>query len=143
MSNFSKEHYLAIIGALFSIIGAVMSIAIEFYDKAEKRNSLMYEKQIDSLNQIENSINILKEFVQNQKKYLEESQIAVNLLKEEEELLKPVVEADRKIVDALFKIQAQQQSKSIWLDRAFGFFIGIASSLVASLFWAYARRKNV
>jgi hypothetical protein len=92
---------------------------------------------LESLNNIEGSIDALREFVKNQKENLKTSQIAIKELEGEREKLKPVVEADRKVVDALFQLQAEKQKQSIWLDRAFGFFIGIASSLVATLLWAY------
>ena len=71
------------------------------------------------------------------------SQLAVEELKEEQLKLRPIVEADKQIVEALFQIQADKQNKDIWLERAIAFFIGIASSIAGSLFWAYIRRKNV
>jgi chromosome segregation ATPase len=103
---------------------------------------MVYEKQLESLNNVEKSINALNEFVKNQKERLKTSQVAIEQLQEERNKLKPVLEADRKIVEALFQIQAEKQQKNIWLDRAFGFFIGVASSLVGSLVWAYAKRKR-
>lgn len=143
MSSFSREHWSTILATIGALIGALASIGQNYLENKEKEESLVYERQLASLNEIEGSIDALREFVKNQKEDLKMSQVAVDKLKEEQQKLKPVVEADRKVIDALFKIQAEQQQKNIWLDRAFGFFIGIASSLVASLFWAYIRRKRV
>jgi len=118
MSTFSREHVSAIIGVVISIVGALVSLGQIYLEKQERQESLVYEKQLESLNNIEGSIDALREFVKNQKENLKTSQIAIKELEGEREKLKPVVEADRKVVDALFQLQAEKQKQSIWLDRA-------------------------
>jgi len=132
--------------AVIAVLAATASVVIRgssmYLEYKEKQESLVYEKQLASLNDIEKSINTLGKFVRDQKKTLKASRTAVAELQQEHQKLRPVVEADRKVIDALFQLQAEKQQKSIWLDRALGFFLGIASSSIASLLVMRVRRKK-
>lgn len=67
----------------------------------------------------------------------------VNKLKTEQEELKPIVEADEKLVQSLIgktlSVQQEQYEKEKerdkWIERGIGFFVGIISSLVASFLY--------
>jgi hypothetical protein len=66
-------------------------------------------------------------------------------LKKEHEQLKPVVDADRKTIDALFSAQEARNQAAQNVERWIGFTLGVISSLVASFFWAviaHARRRR-
>jgi len=125
-----------------SILGLLSAFGTMYLDNKQKQESLTYEKQIESLNGVVKSIDTLREFVVEQKESLKQSQQSLSELKAKQEQLKPVVEADQRTIEAIFALQAEQNKKNVWLERAIGFFIGIAGSLVASLIFAYVRRSK-
>lgn len=108
-----------------------------FFSTDEQLDGSSYEQQIDTLNGVVESIDTLKIFVDNQKDSLEKAQMTLLGLQEQQDILKPVLEANQQTVDAIFAIQAQKERTNVWLERAIGFFLGIAGSLIASLIWAY------
>lgn len=124
----------------------LVAIGTEFYQKYTagqfKEQNLKYEKQIEVLDDVQASIDNLKLFVAKQKNQLTEQQAIVEKLKSEQEILKPVVEADKQVVEALFKLQAQQNKTNVWVDRFIGFLLGIAGSLIASVIFSTVRRER-
>ena len=143
MSNFLSHHKLQTLSSFATIIASVFVFISYYYGDLDQKDSPTYEQQLDSLNKIENSITTLKEFVKIQKDELKISHTAIKQLKDEQQILQPLVEADKKVIEAMFKMQAKQYQQGIWIDRILGFLIGIASSLVASLLWAYIKRNKV
>ena len=99
-----------------------------------------FAAQMKALDDTERSIKELVAFVETQKQSLTESQSIVEKLKNEEQKLRPVVEADRQIVDAVLQAQAARERSHIWVDRVVYFLLGIASSIVASLIYTSIRR---
>jgi chromosome segregation ATPase len=140
-TKFTKDHSIAIVALIGAIMGFVGSIGQVYFDYQKNQNALTYEQQIESLNDVVKSIDTLKEFVVEQKENLKESQKSLSELQAKQDQLKPVIEADQKAIDAIFALQAEQNKKNIWWERAIGFFLGVAGSLVASLIWSYMRRN--
>ncbi|HVC98560.1 MAG TPA: hypothetical protein VND64_33145, partial [Pirellulales bacterium] len=56
-------------------------------------------------------------------------------LREEHQKMQPIVDADRKVVEALFVAQEQRQQYNIWWERGVAFFLGFVASLLASALW--------
>jgi len=104
-----------------------------------KEQNLQYEKQLEVLDEVQSSIDNLKQFVTKQKSQLKEQQAVVEKLKSESEMLKPVVEADKKVVEALFLLQSEQNKTTVWIDRLIGFLLGIFGSLIASIIFSAIR----
>lgn len=96
-----------------------------------------YKEQLKALNSVENSLKNLESFIHLQKSKLNESERIIKSLEEERNKLKPLVEADQKIINAMFAIQEERKRTSIWIDRGIGFLMGISSSLIASLIWGF------
>ena len=94
-----------------------------------------FAAQMKALDDTERSLKELVAFVETQKQSLTESQSIVEKLKNEEQKLRPLVEADRQIVDAVLQAQAARERSHIWVD-----LLGIASSIVASLIYTSIRR---
>lgn len=119
---------------LFGVIISIREDKKRTHELERKRaENLSYTQQLDSLNSVQGSLNNLIAFVEMQKTKLKESEDLVNTLRTEQEKLKPVVEADRKTVDALLDLQAQRTEQSASRERWYGFGLGVVSSLVASL----------
>jgi hypothetical protein len=89
-------------------------------------------QQLDALNQTSESLKSLTAFVEEQKRNLVESEALIKSLREEHEKLKPVVETDRKILDAVLAAQAERQRLDVWRERIWGIFIGAIGSLLAA-----------
>jgi len=136
--DFTKIQIIVMIPLMLTAFG------LEYYKKHEaeklREQNLVYEKQLEVLDDVQSSINNLKLFVAKQKIQLQDQQAVVEKLKSEQSILKPVVEADKEVIEALFKLQAQQNSANVWVDRIFGFLLGIAGSLIASIIFSAVRR---
>lgn len=134
---FRPPQKIAIVGLLLSIIGFGVTQYFDYRNNKElerKRvENLSYTRQLDSLNNVQDSLNNLIQFVELQKIKLKESEDVVNRLQSEQEKLKPVVEADRKTVEALLELQYQRTEHAVWRERSIGFFMGFVASFLASL----------
>lgn len=129
---------------IVALLAGLFSVGISFYQAYEsaqlKKESLTFEAQMDTLTNVQTSINNLSEFVINQKEQLRQSEEAVNSLKKEQEALKPMVNADREVVDSILRLQAERATSSAWQERLIGFGLGIVGSLIASLILSGIRR---
>jgi len=131
---------------LFSGVGVFLSgliVAITANITADKiihdPETGSYSTQLEFLENIEQSLVRLNGFVALQKKKLTESQSVLDDLKDEHDKLKPIVEADRKIIDTVFALQEEREKNKIWLDRTISFFLGILASMIASLVFTLIR----
>ncbi|WP_158681613.1 hypothetical protein [Microbulbifer pacificus] len=122
-----------------------MAALISFYERHEKdlkrEQNLTYEKQVERLASIQSSVKDLADFVSQQQKQLESSRVTLQSLENERKKLEPVVQADREVVEAILKLQAEKEVSSVWLERGIGFLLGIAGSLIASIIFAFARKR--
>ncbi len=124
------------------VLTVLIAVGIYFVDKADKESretqrlqSLNYQTQIQQLNQTEINIRQLLQFVESQKSTLRSTEDTINSLREEQEKLKPLVESDRTVVDAIFRAQEERSNGNVWRERWIGFAFGVVSSLLASFLW--------
>ena len=131
--------FIAIVSALISII-----IIVNQKEPPNVQTGSLYTSQIQTLDGVERSLEKLTSFVRQQKQMIQEAQGTLEGLKNEQDKLKPLLEADRRVVESLLQIQAEKQNREIWSERATGFFIGIAASLVASFLFSFVgvRKKH-
>ncbi|MBV7455820.1 hypothetical protein KW843_15175 [Acidovorax sp. sif1233] len=113
--------------------------------EAKRLQNLNYSVQAQKLEETKSNLKALLEFVEDERSSLAASERALRSLKDEHEQLKPLVESDRKTIDALFSAQEARNQAAQSTERWIGFALGVGSSLVASFILAivsYARRKN-
>ncbi|HOY79679.1 MAG TPA: hypothetical protein PLN33_17820 [Hyphomonadaceae bacterium] len=113
--------------------------------EAKRLQNLSYAKQVQALDETRTSLQSLLEFVDSERRNLQRSQQALQSLKTEHERLQPLVESDRKTIDALFAAQEARNQSAQSTERWIGFGLGVLSSLIASVVWAaivYATRKQ-
>ncbi len=103
----------------------------------DHRQQPTFEQKIGRLKETEDSLKDLMQFAQDQQKQLEDSQAIVEKLKSEKKKLEPVVESDRKFVDAVLAAQANRQAVNVWMERGIGFVIGTLGSLLATFIWTF------
>lgn len=127
---------------IITIIALLIVVPFSFYDKHRqekaREENLVYHKQMESLNSVEESIKDLIKFVEVQKQQLRESEDVIGRLKSEESKLRPVVEADSKVVSAILEAQENRNKNTAWKERGIGFSLGILASLIASILYTAA-----
>jgi hypothetical protein len=98
----------------------------------EKSIEDTFKSQLTKLEEMKKGLESAKFFIDSQKQSLLKAQNQLTELKTEKEKLKPLVQADRELVDAILKIQAKRTHSNTWYERFIGFGFGIAASLIAS-----------
>jgi len=104
-----------------------------------------YLAQAQKLEETRTNLHALLQFVEEERRSLAASEQALRSLKQEHEQLRPLVESDRKTIDALFAAQEARNQAAQSTERWIGFAFGVSSSLLASFIWAaasYVRRRN-
>jgi hypothetical protein len=137
---FKIKPYLT--SALTAFLSVVMAVSMTYLDKvdrekreAKRLESQSYQQQLGQLNQTETNIRQLLEFVKTQKSTLRETEDTISALKTEKEKLEPLVDSDRAVVEAIFRVQEERTNANVWRERLVGFGFGILASLVASFLW--------
>jgi predicted PurR-regulated permease PerM len=95
-----------------------------------------YSEQIQSLDNAKSALDSLGTYIDQQKKQLELSRSSLAALKDEENKIHPLVEADKKVIDAMFAVQEQRNQTAQKTERWIGFALGVLASLIASLIYA-------
>jgi hypothetical protein len=136
---------LGIAGIVF---GDLQNKKLREEEERRRKENFSYNEQLQALNNVQGSLNSLIEFVEMQKTKLKESEDLIVSLRIEQEKLKPVVEADRKTVEALLSLQAERNERNIRQERWYGFGLGVVSSIVASFIFSVIvflikRKRNV
>lgn len=140
----------------FSVVVGIISVVVSFYAnqfsveirQAELSKNLDFRAQIQHLNQTESNIRQLLEFVEFQKTQLTNNEQSISLLKEEQQKLKPLVSANKQVVEAIFATQEAKARESAIMERWIGFGLGVVASIVASVilfivqYFIRAARKN-
>ncbi len=99
----------------------------------KKEETLTYPQQMKAMKDVEHSMKSLIEFAQAEERRLKRAKDLLNRLTEEREALEPIVEADRKTVQAIFNMQAKTDRANAWQDSGIGFGLGILASLITSM----------
>jgi Na+-transporting NADH:ubiquinone oxidoreductase subunit NqrC len=137
---FKKQPVMTLVSTFVSAITlSAVIFTLDHVDtkkrEAERLKNLNYQTQIQQLDVTENNIRQLLTFIENQKSTLRETEDTISSLQKEREKLKPIVESDRSVVEAIFRAQEERSHASIWRERLIGFAFGIAASLIATFIW--------
>jgi hypothetical protein len=113
--------------------------------EAKRLQNMNHSVQSQKLEETKSNLQALLQFVEDERSSLAASEQALRSLKREHEQLRPLVESDRKTIDALFAAQETRNHAAQSTERWIGFAFGVASSLLASFIWAaasYVHRRN-
>lgn len=113
--------------------------------EARRLQSQSYVTQAQLLDETRVNLKALLSFIEDQRTSLKDSEQALLALKREHDKLKPLIESDRKTIDALFAAQEARNQSAQSAERWIGFGLGVISSLFASLIWAifsYMRHRS-
>ncbi len=119
----------------------VDTVAKEKKELQVRSKYLEYDSQLTQLDITVKNLKDLLLFVHSQKSKLQESQSTIEKLKQEHQTIKPLVDADKKVIDALFSVQENRYKNRVWLDRLYGFVFGVLASLLASAIWFLGARS--
>lgn len=112
--------------------------------KYEKLNK-PYATQFNSLENMHKSLDDLKKFVTKHESKLKFEQQTLEHILNQKQTLKPLLQADQNVVDAIFSIQHQKYEDQKWLDRFVSFVLGVGASIIATFIvsWWKLRYKLV
>jgi len=133
-----KETILGIFG---------FTIAIEYIDRQKNQiinPNIKIEERLIKLNEIQYSLKELGQFIENQKNDIVHQKTRLDNLKEENEELVPIVEANKELVNQIFKQQDKRNKIGLWLSLGLGFLFGILASFIGSILYSSYKkyRKN-
>lgn len=138
-------HYAGVLVILFMAI-ATWGLGWIFESLAPRRAMPEHSIQLQALENTRKHLTELLRYVDTQKNQLEQSKRTLDAIKSEQERLKPLLEIDRKTIDALFAAQEARNQAAQDRERWIGFFLGVASSMIASIIWSFVlyryRRKG-
>ncbi len=125
-----------------TIITFILTITVYYITiiKAEKRQqelskNLNFATQIEQLDMTEKNLKQLLNFISTQKNNMIITEQSINSLKKEQKSLKPLVAADKRTVEALFKAQEIRAEENANKEHWIGFAFGVGGSLLASIIW--------
>ncbi|MCI5138800.1 MAG: hypothetical protein D3922_10380 [Candidatus Electrothrix sp. AR1] len=127
---------LGIVAAVCSLIVTVATPEVRSFlsiELADQTTEGQY--QIQQLNEVESTIKKLLFFVEAQRRKVRETEETLSILESEKNKLQPVVEANRATIEAVFRLQEERNAANVLRERLIGFFLGVISSLLASLVW--------
>ena len=104
-------------------------------DKAQS-----YTDQFKLLDNTEKNLNDLSNFITSKKVEIEATRDLIKNLEQKRSEQEPIVEANQEVVDAIFAQQKRKIEKSIWVERAISFGLGILASLIATVVWHFVGR---
>ena len=90
-------------------------------------------RQLENLETVRNSITDLTTFIDQQQQQLKEADQTLRTLKEEQNRLSPIVNANRAVVEAVLAAHERHAQQGVWKERLIGFVLGIVSSIFATL----------
>jgi peptidoglycan hydrolase CwlO-like protein len=129
------------------ILAIVITIATTAYiiiiPIENQESEISASTQITKLDEIQNTLADLQNFISTQKESLIKTEKTVKSLRDEKEKLEPIVKADKELVMSIIELQQRNQEDQIWKDRSIGFFLGIVSSLIGSSIFILIRKKVI
>lgn len=134
---------------VISIVGASTIYVVEQRSaeqrEAKRLQNMNYSVQAQKLEETKSNLQALLQFVEDERTTLAASEQALRSLQQEHEQLRPLVESDRKTIDALFAAQEARNQAAQSNERWIGFALGVVSSLLASFILAvvaHVRRRK-
>jgi hypothetical protein len=123
------------LGVIFYSSFAILQINKDVIQRAKEIEPKGIETKIVELEKIQESLDNLKNFIEEQTFKLVENEKTINNLEQEKSRLDNVVTTDRKVVEAIFAIQEQRGKSQKWQNIFFGFISGIVASVIGSAIW--------
>ena len=144
LKSISKSRQKARTALLSSIAGLIISVFAGFlfpvlFDRQDKTE---ISEQITDLDNIQNSLENLQDYVVNQKEILKTLDSDISTLNERKEKLELMLEIDNEKLELLLsEIENKKKSKR-WIEILISFLVGVFSSTTVALVLGYFKRKT-
>ncbi|MBQ4857356.1 HNH endonuclease signature motif containing protein [Pseudoalteromonas sp. MMG007] len=127
----------SILSVILTVVGMIFAVysnqKIEFQREESIAKNLNFKTQIEQLDKTEDSLKQLLTFIEIQKNQVAENQRSLEILVEEQTKLEPLVNADKKVVEALLSVQQLKAKELATNEKVFGFISGVIASILASI----------
>lgn len=136
---------LVVIGMFITISSLIFGIIYlnkQQHKKIEVGNVGIQER-LQKLNDVQFTLKELEQFIDSQKQSIVNQNKLLESLKEEKSELEPIVQANRELIDKIFK---QQEKRSKWEFRlriVLGFMLGIVGSFFGSILYSSYKKYKV
>jgi len=139
--DLKKQFQWRLIAALIGVLFSAATVGLVWHFMMPLSNEKpMLETQLKKLTQTENNLRDLLVFVESQKADIAYSQYKIQTLKAEREKLQPVVNSDKRVLEALLAAQEERNQSQVWRERAIGLIFGIVGSLIAAVIYSRLAR---
>lgn len=145
--NYKERPKTTVAGVtIFLILLIGLVVTANYLEKQKISNieisNLELKEKVTRINQIQNSLKELDNFLEDQEQSIQNQQITLEKLKKENNQIEPIVEANRAIIDKIFLEQERRGKWDLWIGLGIGFLLGIPASFVASLLYDYYKSKK-
>jgi len=123
-----------IIGIIATFISMVIGI-YTFVSKSEQTNDNEINIQINTLNSMSKNLKEMLDFVEIQKKKITNEQSILEGIQNQRKEIELLLNTDRQTVEAIMKAQKNNERKNVWIEWIIAFFLGISSSMAATLLY--------
>jgi hypothetical protein len=102
-----------------------------------------YAQQIAALGRAQQDLNSLLQFVDSQRVELHTREQILGDLRRQDAELRPVVEADKRVVESVLAAEERRRRTDLWFERMVGFIGGVVSSIVGTYLLERFRNRVV
>jgi hypothetical protein len=150
IKSYKKSPQPTAIISILAVLITAFSLGMSIYSSEKKRmqgleKTQSYSEQFELLKSTEQNLNNLSTFISSKKSEIEATKNLILELEKKKSELEPIVNANEKVVDAIFLQQRKEIEKSIWTERLISFGLGLLASLIATIIWHFVgryKRKN-
>ena len=100
-----------------------------------------HKRVLDELDQIRAQIGSIGEFLHEEQRRVAEARETIEGLRKEQSGLQPVVESNRRTVEAILAAHVSNIRRAAWKERIIGFSLGILASFIASFLYEWVKRQ--
>ena len=125
---------------MIALLPAIVFIIFLSIEQIEFEKPKEYEivKQIEKLDDMQNSLRDLQNLISAQKVILLNTEKYIKNLEIEKLKLEPIVKADKEIVESILTFQKEKMISQIWKERFIGFLISLLAGFIIIIirnFW--------
>lgn len=105
-------------------------------EEQERLANLDLNQQLEKLDEAQRNLNNFLKFIEDQRKKVTADQEIIRNLQAEKDRLEPLVNTDRKVLEALLRAQQEQSQRERWKDILIGFVSGFVSEMIVAIILA-------
>lgn len=132
-STLKKALFFIFIVNTFFLMGT--TVYEQIFSYSAKQQDPDFKARISELQRVRDSLERLSNYVSSQQNSLKTTAETLERLRNEKVRMETALHIDRDQLRSLAAVLEQTSTTAKWLDRAFGFFAGTFSSILAAFIW--------